>query len=192
VLQHTLFTRPVPTPEQISTLLARLGALMGQDRIGAAATVDSYRPGAFVRKPFATDHHDDHRRARQPDREHRDTSGMDVWSALRRCRHPVPACVTPGSDGRPARVTTDRRGFAGGVVLSCAGPWRTSGDWWTGEGAHGAGAAGGVVRSSGAGASRGAGGWNRDEWDVALNDGAVYRIFRDRVTDAWFIDAIVD
>ncbi len=34
--------------------------------------------------------------------------------------------------------------------------------------------------------------WNRDEWDVALNDGAVYRIFQDRVTDAWFIDAIVD
>ena len=34
--------------------------------------------------------------------------------------------------------------------------------------------------------------WNRDEWDVALSDGAVYRIFRDRETDAWFIDAIVD
>ncbi len=53
VLQHTLFTRAHPTPEQLSTLLARLGALMGQDRIGAAATVDSYRPGAFEMKPFA-------------------------------------------------------------------------------------------------------------------------------------------
>ena len=37
-LQHTLFTRAHPTPEQLSTLLARLGALMGQDRIGAPAT----------------------------------------------------------------------------------------------------------------------------------------------------------
>jgi len=27
---------------------------------------------------------------------------------------------------------------------------------------------------------------------VSLNDGAVYRIFRDRSTDAWFIEAIVD
>jgi len=27
---------------------------------------------------------------------------------------------------------------------------------------------------------------------VALGDGAVYRIFRDRSTDAWFIEAIVD
>jgi hypothetical protein len=34
--------------------------------------------------------------------------------------------------------------------------------------------------------------WDRDEWDVALGDGAVYRVFRDRSTDAWYIDAIVD
>ena len=56
VLQHTLFTRAHPTPEQLSTLLARLGALMGQDRFGAPAIVDSYRPGAFAMKPFATEH----------------------------------------------------------------------------------------------------------------------------------------
>ena len=34
--------------------------------------------------------------------------------------------------------------------------------------------------------------WDRDEWDVSLGDRAVYRIFRDRETEAWFIDAIVD
>jgi hypothetical protein len=34
--------------------------------------------------------------------------------------------------------------------------------------------------------------WSRDEWDVALSDGAVYRIFKDRERDEWFIDAIVD
>jgi protein ImuB len=56
VLQHTLFTRAHPTPEQVSTLLARLGALMGQDRFGAPATVDSYRPGAFAMTAFATEH----------------------------------------------------------------------------------------------------------------------------------------
>jgi len=27
---------------------------------------------------------------------------------------------------------------------------------------------------------------------VALSDGAVYRIFQDRATGGWFIDAIVD
>src|SRR5437764_2819867 len=56
VLQHALFTRAHPTPEQLSTLLARLGALMGQDRIGAPATVDAYRPGAFATTAFAVSH----------------------------------------------------------------------------------------------------------------------------------------
>src|SRR5438132_492830 len=56
VWQHTLFARPHPTPEQLSTLLARLGAAMGQDRIGAPVHVHSYRPGAFEMKPFAVDH----------------------------------------------------------------------------------------------------------------------------------------
>jgi len=27
---------------------------------------------------------------------------------------------------------------------------------------------------------------------VSLSDGAIYRLFRDRDTDGWFIDAIVD
>jgi hypothetical protein len=36
------------------------------------------------------------------------------------------------------------------------------------------------------------GGWDRDEWDVALSDGVMYRVFRDRITEGWFIDAVVD
>jgi len=34
--------------------------------------------------------------------------------------------------------------------------------------------------------------WERDEWDVTLSDGATYRIFRDRATEAWFIEGVVD
>jgi hypothetical protein len=41
-------------------------------------------------------------------------------------------------------------------------------------------------------APRRGGAWNRDEWEVALADGAVYRIFRDHATDAWFIDGVID
>ena len=36
------------------------------------------------------------------------------------------------------------------------------------------------------------GGWDRDEWDVTLTDGATYRVFRERDTDAWFIEGVVD
>lgn len=171
ILQHALFARAVPAPERISTLVARLGALMGQDRIGAPATLDTYRPGAFAMRPFAVDHeagrHE--RDLRRPGHGVRAQDGADGLSALRRCRQPVPARVVVDAEGRPTRVTTDRRGFAGGAVLRCAGPWRSSGDWWAG------------------GKS-----FDHDEWDVALGDGAVYRVFRDRDAGGWFIEAIVD
>ena len=65
VVQHTLYTRAQPTPEQLSTLVARLGALMGQDRFGAPARVDSDRPGAFAMTAFATDHDGKNRRDSQ-------------------------------------------------------------------------------------------------------------------------------
>ena len=87
--------------------------------------------------------------------------------ALRGFRNPVPARVRV-EEGRPVRVTIDRRGLVGGRVEQAAGPWRTSGAWWA-EGA-----------------------WDRDEWDVALGGGATYRIFRTRDTGAWFVDGIVD
>jgi len=35
-------------------------------------------------------------------------------------------------------------------------------------------------------------GWDRDEWDVTLTDGGSYRVFMDRATGGWFIDAICD
>jgi nucleotidyltransferase/DNA polymerase involved in DNA repair len=287
ILQHTLFTRAHPTPEQLSTLLARLAALMGQDRLGAPAVVDSYRPDAFAMVPFPTEHdnqrrargtrdRDDQRRTRgehdrqdhsagsalnvvtAEDHDQRGTRGTRrasdqqnsassagsalnvvtvddhvVVSALRRCRQPVPARVAV-QEGTPVRVTTDRRGFVGGTVVTCVGPWRSSGNWWE----SGSGRSGGSGRPGGSGGSGTSGGsgrpdrsggsgrpgwssksdkrdtateanthsthptypahqahppsWDRDEWDVALTDGAVYRIFQDRETGAWFIDAIVD
>ncbi len=224
VLQHTLFTRAVPTPEQLSTLMARLGALMGQDRIGAPVVVDSYRPGALAMRAFATDHNDQRRNRGTRGESFSESSTLEnsagsassalrraqgipslsrdalnvvvnVVSALRRCRQPVPARVAIDHD-RPVRVTTDRRGFIGGQVMQCAGPWRTSGEWWAGtpeaESLRSRPRNSEAVWASGGGAPRESKEWNRDEWDVALGDGAVYRIFRDRETDAWFIDAIID
>ncbi len=254
VLQHTLFTRAHPTPEQLSTLIARLTALMGQDRIGRPARVDSYRPGAFEMMAFKTEHDSGGRRGsggrrdegrREPSvsagHSASSASSASLVSVLRRCRQPVPARVAV-ADGRPVAVTTDRRGFAGGRVLACAGPWRTSGHWWEqstvvsrqssvvgdqpgadgphprprvyarGRGTAGLGERVGVgphedypsarVYARARGTAKpcqrvGVGphaskNWNRDEWDVTLSDGAVYRIFKDRVTDGWFIDAIAD
>ena len=52
IVQFSLLTRPLPSPEQISTLMARLHALMGETRCGSPAMVDSWEPGAFAMKPF--------------------------------------------------------------------------------------------------------------------------------------------
>jgi len=69
-----------------------------------------------------------------------------------------------------ARVTAERlwtRMFQG-KILQIAGPWRSSGDWWRQDT------------------------WNRDEYDLALSDGALYRLYLDRVPKKWFVEGVYD
>jgi protein ImuB len=83
--------------------------------------------------------------------------------ALRVFRPPRPAEVTV-REGGPAYVAA-----AGvrGAVVDRAGPWRASGDWWD------------VA-------------WSREEWDVTLAGGGLYRLFRDRLREAWFVEGELD
>ena len=171
IVQFSLLTRPLPSPEQLSTLNARLAALMGDGRCGSPVEVDSWQPGAFAMKPFAP----------------RDSSLVAATAAvewpvvaLRRFRIAIPARVQV-EDGKPSRISIDRRGMSGGRVETCGGPWRTSGGWWDNE----------LARRRPVDWS-GEGGWDRDEWDVTLSDGATYRIFRDRHSRAWSVEGIVD
>jgi protein ImuB len=83
--------------------------------------------------------------------------------ALRVFRPPLAAHVAL-RDGEPAFVSA--AGIRGAVV-DRAGPWRASGDWWD------------VA-------------WSREEWDVSLGAAGVYRIFRDRMRDAWFVEGEMD
>ncbi len=159
IVQFSLITRPLPSPEQLSTLMARLQALMGETRCGSPALVDSWKPGAFEMTPFAP-----------RDGNVAAPVASPVSLALRRFRRPVPARVRL-TDGKPSRVTIDRRGMDGGGVRVCAGPWRTSGQWWRKSESDG---------------------WDRDEWDVTLTDGATYRLFRARDTEQWFVDGVLD
>jgi protein ImuB len=96
---------------------------------------------------------------------------LDGATALRRFRLPVPARVHV-HEGRPTRIVTDRRGVTGGAVAQAAGPWRTSGEWWN---------------DAQPGRS-----WDRDEWDVALTDGTLYRIYVERDIGQWFLEGVVD
>jgi len=171
VLQFSLLQRPLPSPEQLSTLTARLTAVMGEGRCGSPMVADSWRPGAFEMKPFSP----------TPNLQAPTSTSRTPTVALRRFRQPVSARVRT-NEGTPVHVAIDRRGLDGGCVERCAGPWRTSGDWWKNDPPVG----GGVV---GVGSCRA---WDRDEWDVTLGDGATYRIHRDRATGAWFVEGIYD
>jgi hypothetical protein len=172
IVQFSLLTRPLPSPEQLSTLMARLTALMGEGRCGAAITVDSWEPGACEMRRFAP-------RDGRDGLDRRD--GRDgPLLAIRRFRFPIPARVRIDG-GIPVRVIIDRRGFSGGQVEKYAGPWRTSGGWWMD-----------TSNEPAQPKPRSGEGWDRDEWDVTLSDGATYRVFRERDTDAWFIEGVVD
>jgi protein ImuB len=82
--------------------------------------------------------------------------------ALRRFRPPLPARV---KGCPPAYVTA--QGIQGRVEAA-AGPWRSSGDWWNAQT------------------------WSRDEWDIAVTDGALYRIFLDHDSKTWYVDGCYD
>jgi hypothetical protein len=178
VLQFGLFARALPT-DTLATLMARLGALMGSDRVGAPALVDTYRPGAFTMAKFDPPRTLTHHQSPIPAHHQSHRNQQQGTSVLRRFRAPIAARVAL-EHGRPVRVTTDRRGMGGGRVERSAGPWRSSGDWWCSADAaytpH---------------ASR-ATPWNCDEWDVALHDGTTYRISHALDSDAWFVEGLVD
>ena len=169
IVQFSLLARAVPSPETVATLTARLSALVGEDRCGSAALLDSHRPDAFEMHRF----NPVGRRAAPatgvPAAASEDAQQPHGGLVLRRFRPPV--VVRVGVErGRPVSVAIERRGMPGGRVEQCAGPWRTSGAWWDSAGAH----------------------WDRDEWDVALSDGALCRLFQDRETGRWFLAGVVD
>lgn len=173
ITQFSLLERARPLPETVSTLMARLTALVGETRCGAVALVDSHRPGAFAGRPFTGD--------APPPPAGRVSADRGPSISLRR-RRPPPAVRVRVERGRPVHVAGARRGQPSGAVVEASGPWRTSGDWWQPRSRVAPNPAESTWRE----------GWNRDEWDVALAGGWLGRIFRDRDTGTWFLDGEFD
>ena len=169
-LQHSLLERARPKPEQVSTLVARLSALMGARRVGRPVLKDSHRPDAFTMEIFTGEGDPNlQSEARSPEPGARCPQPVaHLVPALRRYRPPVPARVTV-IDGRPVQVRAARAGVVGGAIEMMAGPWRYSGEWWALEEA-----------------------WDHDEWDVALAGGTICRLSRDRLKDRWYVAGVYD
>ena len=152
-VQEGLFVPPTPEPEKLELTLKRIAAIVGGDNVGSPRLVDSHRPGAFqMAEPF-------------PKTRDRGAPGaVQAVLAIRLYRPPAAARVSPHA-GPPGEVFSNN---IRGRVVSRAGPWRTSGDWWSQAP------------------------WARDDWDIALSDGALYRLFRDAFSGHWFVDGQYD
>jgi protein ImuB len=150
--QQGLFLPTSPEPERLEITLSRLMNLLGADNVGSPRIRDTHRPDSFQVERFSTQS----KSTEQP--------APPAPLMLRRFR-PLKHAQVILANQRPARVSGLQ---ISGKVVACAGPWRTSGEWWMPEP------------------------WDRDEWDVALSDGALYRLHEDRRTGRWFLEGNYD
>ncbi|HUI58325.1 MAG TPA: hypothetical protein VLY04_25300 [Bryobacteraceae bacterium] len=150
--QSGLFLPTAPEPVKLELTLARIKSIVGEDRVGSPELLDTHRPDAFhvAHAPMRA------APALVP------PGGALMRLSLRIFRPPLPARVALAS-GQPSFVATDS---IRGKILDRAGPWRTSGDWWTSDP------------------------WLRDEWDIALSDGALYRLYCS--PRGWFVEGSYD
>jgi protein ImuB len=146
-VQTGIFLPVAPAPDKLELTLARIRGIVGENNVGIPQLLNTHHPHPYrliAAQPSVTGH-------QPPATSH----------AFRFFRPPLPATINLIND-RPARISAlDIHG----KVLNAAGPWRTSGDWWTTSV------------------------WNRDEWDIALTNGSLYRIYRD---SQWFVEGTYD
>lgn len=114
--QFSLFESGLRDPNKFFETLARLHALLGNDRAGTPVAEDSHRPDAFHLATPSFDETPNASPAEPP-----------PGPSLQRYRPPLHADVQ-ASAGRPLHVFSEK---AFGEITACRGPWRGSGDWWS-------------------------------------------------------------
>jgi protein ImuB len=157
--QLDLFRPPGPHPAVLGRTLAELESLCGSGRLGAPQAADDHRPDAFGLHPFQPGR----AVAQRPTAEFAEPPRTPL--AVRALRPPAPARVSV-IRGRPERI---RSAVANGEVVRLAGPWRTTGSWWSRE-------------------QR----FAYDSFDVQTGDGVVARLRFDHIRKVWHIDAVYD
>jgi protein ImuB len=153
VLQHGLFLSSSPEPQKLQIVAARLSGLVGEGNVGSPTLLNTHRPDAFAIRPF------------------RPVSALPQKIPLRgmhlafRVFRPALKAEVRWKHDQPAEVKSSG---VRGVVCTAAGPWHSSGDWWSEER------------------------WSREEWDVDLSDGGVYRIYCRLDSRCWFVEGFYD
>jgi protein ImuB len=178
--QLSLFGPSAVSPEKLASTIAKLISILGDGRVGMPMTVDGHLPERYAINVFSPPPPPDVRRT--PAR----ARGL---LALRTFRPPIPIEVTtreaqgddmqiatirsladvisdtrpPAPDSRP-RVEAGGKVEIAGTVRICSGPWRVEEGWWSDRPDI------------------------REYWDVELERGGVYRVFRGSAAE-WFVDA---
>ena len=174
VLQNGLFVPLAPAPDKLELTLARLAKLVGEENIGSPVVLDTHRPDAFNIKRF-TLQTDSAVRKRRSKGNRQPAIGNRRCLGFRMFRPPLRAIVQ-ADQGWPTQVSAwSKQRSVYGKVVSVAGPWRTTGDWWRDDR------------------------WARDEWDVTIESGnktnvqqSLYRIYRELNSKNWFVEGNYD
>ncbi len=145
-VQTGIFLPVTPAPDKLELTLARIRGIVGEQNVGIPQLRDTHHPEPFTLVPDSPTPNPQSQRASQ--------------HAFRYFRPPLPATIDLIND-RPVRLSAPG---IHGKIIHAAGPWRTSGDWWTSTQ------------------------WARDEWDIALASG-LYRIYHD---SNWFVEGSYD
>ena len=182
--QRGLFLPVTPEAEKLEITLARISGIVGERRAGIARLLDTHRRDGFLMDRFVASAEESKQAAALTMSDIEEQTRL----ALRMFRPPWQLQVRL-AEGRPVALTAvtkpTRRGELQGKVLWSAGPWRSSGDWWTEN-----------AKEESASKDQ-ACPWDREEWDVALANGnggsvALYCIYRDLASGQWFADASYD
>jgi len=177
--QLDLFRAPGPDPAETDRTLAELESLCGPGQVGAPAIVNDNHPCAYELKPFSGNATGASRIEARPGRCHLERSNavgqqtthqnydqeLGVPLVVRALRPPVRAEVQL-HQGQPCSIQCSA---ARGRILNAAGPWRTTGRWWSSE-EH----------------------FALDHFDVQVSDGTILRLCFDWIARSWQVDAIYD
>ena len=176
--QLSLFGPSAVSPEKLATTIAKLVSILGDGRVGMPMTVDGHLPERYAINVFSP--------PPPPDMKRTPARARGLL-AVRTFRPPIPIEVTTreaqGDDvqiasirsiadsetPQPApnsrnRIEAGAKVEIGGTVRICSGPWRIEEGWWSDRPDI------------------------REYWDVELERGGVYRVFRGGATE-WFVDA---
>jgi protein ImuB len=165
-VQGGFFLPPAPPPDKLQITLARIAGMVGKENVGTPVLLNTHRPDGFAMAAFEMGalHMPSPEALQRSETEHQGKGQESLRLVMRLFRPALPARVSVAG-AAPKKVLAS--GVKGAVIRS-AGPWKTSGEWWASTA------------------------WNREEWDVALDDGVLYRIYREMPKCEWYVHGIYD